>query len=69
MTLSKKQFSIYTSVKKTNYLIKKEQNRLVIIKKSITFALAFEKETTIIVSLSQANEVRSASSVGRAQHF
>jgi len=42
-------------VKKTNYLIKKEQNRLVIIKKSITFALAFEKETTIIVFLSQAN--------------
>ena len=34
---------------------KKEQNRLVIIKKSITFALAFEKETTFIVSLSQAN--------------
>jgi hypothetical protein len=42
-------------VKKTNSLIKKEQNRLVIIKKSITFALAFEKETTFIVSLSEAD--------------
>jgi hypothetical protein len=42
-------------VKKTNYLIKKEQNRLVIIKKSITFALAFEKETPFIISFSQAN--------------
>ena len=34
---------------------KKKQNRLVIIKKSITFALAFEKGTTFIVSLSEAD--------------